>query len=116
MDAHPIDYDVHGAVGVRLLDASTADAAAVDRQLGPVRAPLGREPDIVVRFVDRLPRSGPVRLLGLGEAAFTEDAFLLLRSRHKARARVRVDLATVGARCEIVSEHGVPAIPLLVAI
>jgi hypothetical protein len=116
MDAHPIDYDVHGAVGVRLLDASAADAAAVDRQLGPIRAPLRREPDIVVRFVDRVPCSGPVRLLGLGEAGFTDDAFLLLRSRHKARARVRVDLATIGARSEIVSEHRVPAIPLLVAI
>ena len=116
MDARPIDYDVHGAAGVRLVDASPADAAAVDRQLGPIRAPLRGEPDILVRFVDALSTSGPVRLLGVGEAAFTDDAFLLLRSRHKARARVRVDLATVGSRCEIVSEHGVPAIPLLVAI
>jgi hypothetical protein len=116
MEARSIEYDVHGAAGVRLLDASAADAAAVDRQLGPIRAPLRRDPDIVVRFVDRLATSGPVRLLGVGEAAFTDDAFLLLRSRHKARARVRVDLATVGARSEIVSEHGVPAIPLLVAI
>src|ERR671933_790459 len=97
MAANPVDYDVHGAAGVRLLDASAADAAAVDRQLGPIRAPLRGEPDIVVRFVDALATSGPLRLLGVGEAAFTDDAFLLLRSRHKARARVRVDLATVGS-------------------
>jgi hypothetical protein len=111
-----IDYDVHGFAGVRLLDAAPADAAAVDRQLGPLRAPLGRDPDIVVRFVERLETSGPVRLLGVGEAAFTDDAFLLLRSRHKARARVRVDVERIGRGCEIVCERGVPAIPLLVAI
>jgi hypothetical protein len=50
------------------------------------------------------------------EAAFTRDAFLLLRSRLKARARVRVPLERVGARCELVCEHGLPAVPLLIAI
>ena len=111
-----IDYDIHGLVGVRLLGAAPRDAAAVDRQLGGVRAPLHRDPDVVVRFVDRVEVAGPVRLLGLGEAGFSDDAFLLLRSRHKARARVRVDVERIGRGCEIVAERGVPAIPLLVAI
>jgi hypothetical protein len=116
MRTPPIDYDVHGLAGVRLLDAGPADAAAVDRQLGGLRAELRRDPDVVVRFVDRLDVPGPVRLLGLGEAAFSEDAFLLLRSRHKARARVRVDVERAGRGCQIVSERGIPAVPLLVPI
>jgi hypothetical protein len=111
-----IDYDVHGLAGVRVLGAAPADAAVIDRQLGGLRAPLDRDPDVVVRFVDRLEVAGPVRLLGVGEAGFSDDAFLLLRSRHKARARVRVDVERIGRGCEIVSERGVPAIPLLVAI
>jgi hypothetical protein len=111
-----IDYDVHGVAGVRVLGATAGDAEAVDRQLGPLRAPLHRDPDVVVRFVDRLDVAGPVRLLGQGEAAFTDDAFLLLRSRHKARARVRVDVEHIGRGGEVVAERGAPAVPLLVAM
>src|SRR5919107_3546463 len=112
----PTDYDIHGLVGVRVLDASAADAAVVDRQLGGLRGLLDRDPDVVVRFVDRLEVKGPLRLLGVGDAAFDDDAFLLLRSRHKAPVRVRIDVARIGRGCEIVAERGVPAIPLLPAI
>jgi hypothetical protein len=115
MATTPIDYDVHGLVGVRLLGAAPGDAAAVDRQLGGLRGPLRRDPDVVVRFVDRLEISRPMRLLGAGEAGFTEDAFLLLRSRHKTPARVRVDVERIGGGGEIVVERGAPAVPLLVA-
>ena len=110
-----IDYDLHGLAGVRLVDATPRDAAAVSRQLGPIRSPLDREPDIVVRFVDRLPTTR-LRYLGAGEAAFTDDAFLVLRSKHKAPAKVSIPFAQVGDRCEIVCERGLPAIPLLVPI
>jgi hypothetical protein len=113
----PVDYDLHGLAGVRLLDAAAGDVAAVDRQLGPIRGALRREPDIVVRFVDELEVRGPVRLLGLAEAGFSDDAFLLLRSRHKARARVQLPLDEAGGdRCEIVCERGLPAVPLLIAV
>jgi hypothetical protein len=115
MPPEAIDYDVHALAGVRLVGATAQDAAAVDRQLGPIRKPLDREPDVVVRFVDRLDTKGPVRLLGVDEAGFTEDAFLVLRSRHKARARVRIPLERVGRECELVCERGLPAVPLLVA-
>jgi hypothetical protein len=111
-----VDYDLQGLAGVRLVDASPGDAAAVDRQLGPIRRPLERDPDVVVRFVDRLAVNGPVRLLGVDDAGFTDDAFLVLRSRHKARARVRIPLERAGRRCEIVCERGLPAVPLLIAI
>jgi hypothetical protein len=111
-----VDYDLHGLVGIRVIGGGDAELRAVDRQLGPLRAPLGRDPDVVVRFVDELPVRGPVRLLDLDDAGFDDDAFLVLRSRHKSRARVRIPVEQIGARCEIVAERGVAAVPLLIPI
>jgi hypothetical protein len=111
-----VDFDVHGLAGVRLRNASPRDVGVVGRQLGPLRTRLDREPDIVIRFVDRLEAASPRRYLGLGEAAFTDDAFVVLRSKHKAPAKVRVDLSRVGEQIEIVCERGLPAVPLLIPI
>jgi len=111
-----IDFDLHGLASIRLLNASPGDVAAVTQQLGPIRAPLGRDPDIIIQFVDRLPLSSRVRYLGLDEAGFTDDAFLVLRSKHKARARVQIPFEQIGKRCEILCEHGLPAVPLLIPI
>ena len=110
------DFDLHGLVGVRLLNASASDAAAVARQLGPLPSTLDREPDIVIRFVDRLALSSRVRYLGVDEAGFTDDAFLVLRSRHKAPARVQIPFAAIGKSCEIVCESGLPAVPFLIPV
>jgi hypothetical protein len=114
--ARHADFDLHGLVGIRVLDWHADDRSAVGTQLGLLEEPLNREPDIVIRFVDRLDTSGPLRQIGVGEAAFDDDAFIILRSRHKAPAKVRIDLDAIGRRCEIVCERGVRAIPLLLAI
>jgi hypothetical protein len=111
-----VDFDLHGLASVRLLGASPADVAAVRRQLGPVQAPLDREPDIVIRFVDRLAAGSRIRFVGVGEAAFTDDSFLVLRSRHKAPARVGIAFTQIGESVEIVCERGLPAVPLLIPI
>src|SRR5919108_2649495 len=110
------EFDLHGLVGIRVLGADPRDEAAVARQLGPTRAALRGEPDIVVRFVDRLETSSPLRYLGRGEAAFTEDAFLVLRGKHKAATRVAIPFHEVGGRIEIVCESGGPAAPFLTPI
>ena len=111
-----VDFDLHGLAGIRLLAPSPGDVAAVRRQLGLVAGRLEREPDVVIRFVDRLAAGSRVRFVGLGEAAFTDDAFLVLRSKHKAPARVELDLAQVGEPVEIVCERGLPAVPFLIPI
>ena len=111
-----VEYDLHGIVGVRLVGATPADVAAVDGQLGSIRAPLDREPDIVVRFVDRLELGSRVRYVGLDDAAFTDDAFLILRSRHKSPARTQIAFDSLGGRCEIVCERGSPGVPLLIPV
>jgi len=111
-----VDFDLHGFVGIRLIDAAPSDVAAVRRQLGLPAVELGRTPDIVCRFVDRLALHGTLRRIGRDEAGFTDDAYLILRARHKSRARVQMPMADVGSRCEIVCERGVSAVPLLIAV
>lgn len=110
------DYDLHGLVGIRVVDASPSDAAAVGAQLGPIAAPLSREPDIVIRFVDRLPLTAPLRLLGIDDAGYTDEAFVILRSKHKSPARVKIPFQAIGGRCEIVCDRGLAAVPLLIPI
>jgi hypothetical protein len=110
------DFDLHGLASIRLVGSSPADAAAVTRQLGPLGAIVDRDPDIVIRFVDRIQRSAHVRYVGLEDAGFTDDAFLVLRSKHKSPARVKIDFSQIGGPTEIVCERGVTAVPLLIPI
>ena len=112
----PIDYDLHGMVGIRLLNATPQDTAVITQQVGPIQARLNREPDIIIRFVDHLPTSSHIRFLGVNDAGFTDEAFLVLRSKHKAQTKVQIPLDKIGQRCEIVCERGLPAVPLLMAI
>jgi hypothetical protein len=111
------DFDLHGIVGIRLLNATPSDVAAVRRQLGPIQAPLSRTPDIVICFVDKIPSAAPVRYLGLDDVGFTEDAFLLFRGKYQMRVKVQIPFQHIGSQqCEIVCESGLPAVPLLIAI
>lgn len=111
-----VDYDLHGVVGVRLLEASAADAAAVDRQLGPLRAPLSREPDITLRFSDSLPAPESLVYIGLNDAAFTPEAFYILKGKHKSSVKVRLPFEQLGGPVELLCERGLPAVPLLIAL
>ena len=111
-----IDFNLHDLVSIRLVGASARDAKAVGRQLGPIRRPFDGEPDVTIEFVDRLETRGTLRFLGKDEAAFTDDAFIVLRSKHKSRARVQIPMERVGEPLTIVAERGVPAIPLLIPI
>ena len=117
MRTETVDFDLHGIVGIRLINAAPGDLAAVRRQLGPIQRPLSRTPDILIRFVDRLPLSSPIRYLGVDDAGFTDDAFLIFRGKHQATVRVQIPFDQIGTQqCEIVCESGVPAVPLLIAI
>lgn len=111
------DFDLHGIVGIRLINAGPGDLAAVKRQLGPIQSVLSRDPDIVIRFVDRMQLSSSVRYIGVEDAGFTEDAFLILRGKYQTSIKVQIPFDQIGSRqCEIVCESGVPAVPLLIAI
>lgn len=112
--AQQIDYDLHGLVGLRLVNASAHDAAAVARQLGPMQKPLDREPDIVVRFVQQLP-TPRLRCLGKDKGGFTDQGYFVLR-HNKQSVKVRIPFEQIGNRCEILCESGAHSVPLLMHI
>ena len=67
------DFDLHGLVGVRVVDGTPADVAVVGRQLGHPETTLDREPDLTVRFVDRLAPAS-LTLVGVGESGYDDDS------------------------------------------
>ena len=115
MERATADFDLHGLAAVRLVDADERDIAAVARQLGPLPRRLHREPDIVIRFVDRIEHASRLRYLGARDAGWTDDGFFVLRSR-KQPVVLRLPMDRIGGRCELVVERGVPAIPFLIAV
>ena len=99
-----------------MINASPRDAAAVTGQLGPALVGPCRDPDITVEFTDRIPLSSAVRYVGVDDAGFTDDAFLVLRGSHKSRVKVQIPFHEIGRECRIVCESGLSAVPFLVAI
>jgi hypothetical protein len=111
------DFNLRDLLHLRLVDATEQEAGGVQRQVGPIAAPFPGAPDLVVRFVDAIPGTEDLRYIGLNDAAFTKDAFLVLKGKNKARIKVMVPFDQIGRQTvEIVCERGVRSIPLLVSI
>lgn len=106
-----LDFDLHGVIGVRLIDATPREVAAVRAQLGGLTYPLQRDPDIVVRFVPHLPTPG-LRYVEMGRSGFTDQGFFILSHRRRP-VRVRMPFGFPEEPCEIVCEHGLRSVPLL---
>jgi hypothetical protein len=108
------EFDIHGVLGIRLVDPSPQDVAAVRKHLGPLQKSLLREPDITLRFVKHFP---PYRLqhLGPNQTGFTDDAFFVFDGRANG-AMARIPFDRVGGPCEIVCERGMGSVPFLMPI
>lgn len=110
-----VDFDLHGLIGIRLVNPSEADIKTVKKQLGSLKVTsLDREPDITIRFETYLPLP-ELKYLGRDQAGFTDDGFFILNSK-KSKAKARIPFETIGSQCEIVCETGLRAVPLLIAI
>lgn len=115
-DRRTVDFDLHGLARIRLIEATPKDIAAVVRQVGPIEAPVRGVADITIRFVDEIPLHGPLRIVGLDMGGYTDDSFIVLRSKHKSQGRVRIPLDEIGGRFEIECERGAAAVPQLIPI
>src|SRR3954470_297917 len=111
-----VDFDLHGIVGIRVLDARPTNVETLTRQVGPLRAPLTRDPDITIRFVDELPESRPMTYANWPESAATEDAFYLLRGKDGVTARTRLPIDAIGDGCHVVCERRAGHVPHLLAL
>lgn len=109
-----MDFNIHGLVGIRLVNATADDVAAVARQLGSMKGAITGEPDITIRF-ERHIELANLRLLGLNFSGFTDDGYYIVYNK-KAPAKVRIPFDEIGGPCEIVCESGLRAVPLLIAI
>jgi hypothetical protein len=113
--------DLHGLLSVALLDAAPGDVDAVRRQLGPLPetvATLSATPasGVTIRFVDRLEIPDGLRPLGR-DAAFGDEAFVIVRGRRKTHVRVRIPVERIGSESiELVAERGLRAVPYLLPI
>jgi hypothetical protein len=110
-------FNISGLLRLHLIGATSAEALAVQRQIGCSCAAASETgADLTIRWVDRLITQGRVRILGDHDVAYTDNAFMLLRGKHKRRVRVQIPFDTAGSSCEIVCERGATSVPLLVPI
>jgi hypothetical protein len=107
-------FDLNGLVGLRVVDGTPSDVAVVRRQLGHAETTLEREPDLTIRFVDRLAR-GHLTLVGVGESGYDDDAFYLLQARGGSTRRTMMPFDRLGPGAEIVCERGISGVPHLLA-
>lgn len=107
----PMDFDLHGIVGVRVINARTEEAAGVRAQLGPILRPLKRPPDLTVRFVPQLPVPG-LRYIEPGRSGFTKDGYFILAHRRRPVV-ARMPFGAAGNEYEIECEHGTRSVPML---
>lgn len=114
MDGQTTQFDMHGVLGIALVDPSPADLKAVTKHLGPLQRPLLREPDITIRFEKNL---APLSLQHLGQKqnAFTDDAFFVFDEANTG-AMARIPFGQVGGPCEIVCTRGRGWVPLLLPL
>jgi thymidylate kinase len=115
MTRRAVDFDLHGVVRVRVLDADPADEAKVARQLGlPTFEPEG-EADLVIRFVDAVTRQ-PLTYVGLGDTGFNGDGFFVLAGPGSTTGRTRIPFDQLGDHPEILCERDVPTVPHLLTM
>jgi hypothetical protein len=112
-----ITIGLHGLLSIAVRDAGRRELAAIRRQLGPLaEVRPSSEPDIVIRFVERLATDGRLHQIGL-DAAFDEASFYVLRGRRKTSVRVRLPVDRLGTTpLEILAERGLGAVPFLLPI
>jgi hypothetical protein len=104
-----VDFDLHGIIGIRLINPSAADVAAVAQHVGPWELPLSRDPEIVIRFVKHLPLPPGARWVGPGKAAYTQKSFYLVAGDKMGE----IAFDQLDDQIELRCESGGHAIPLL---
>ena len=109
-----VDHDVHGLVGIRMVDPPGEVVGSVVRELGPSAADcLERDPDITVTFVDSLPFAARPRQLDGGAAAYDDEYFYIADKPHNY---VRIDFVTLGEQSTMMAPRTAGVIPLLVPV
>ncbi len=97
-----VDYDIHGVLGLRLIDPTSSLSRLVARQMDPWRpGPLASEPDVSISRLRSTPSRGSRYRLGDAgdsqECEFNDSEFIL----RKGGMALSIPFASVGAGCVI---------------
>ena len=106
-----VEFDIHGIVGIRLVNPSEYDIKYISKLLSQFRSDLTREPDITIVYKKKWDL-GNISYLGLNEAGFNDDGFYILTSGRQP-LKVKIPFEQIEDKCEIVCEQGILGIPLL---
>lgn len=105
-----VDYDIQGALAVRLVGPSRNDVREAEKVLGRPTALLDREPEVVIRYGED---HSEVRPSGFGRPATDDpDRFLPIQELGSV-ARTRVRMKDGGRTCEVLAQKNRGAVPLL---
>lgn len=115
--AHTVDFDLHGVVGIRVLDAGRQELDAIRRQLGPIERSLkARAPDIVIRFSRMPSEPSDLRHITLGHTAHDPRHYYVLRDDRGRQTMTSLPMRDVGGPCEIACSRGTRGIRTLLAV
>lgn len=104
-----MDFDIHGIVGIRLVNPQKSDIKFLSEKLGKFNKPLNREPDIIFNFTKKIDIPS-FTYLGL-TAIFTEDSFFAVS--RKENLLMKIPFETFGEKSEYLIESGCYDIPWL---
>lgn len=110
-----VDYDIHGLVGIRLIDPSAPDVEAVSEQIG-LPEPLSRDPDISIRFVKEVGLRRPLKWIEPGALGFAEEGLFVFASDGGAEPASRVNVDASSRRWQLESRSGLGTVPLLLPL
>jgi hypothetical protein len=108
---HFVDLDYFGAVGIRFINVSEKEVRFIVDGFSVFKTELKREPDIIIRFVDKL-KTPNIVFLDLNFAAFDENNFYLITDSIEKK-KVNIPFDKIGQKLEMVCERGIKSIPLL---
>ena len=106
-----IEIDYLGAVGIRFENITRKEVCSIVNNFSEFEKGLNREPDIIVRFIDKL-ETPRLTFLGLDYAAFDKQNFYLI-SDSVDKKKVSIPFDKIGQQLEIICEKGIKSIPLL---
>jgi hypothetical protein len=109
-----LDFDLHGVLGIRVVNATGKDATSFALRFGYYQGPLDREADITIRFEDELAPPS-MTYIGLNSTAFSKDRFYLL-DKKDGKVVAQIPMDNIGKRCEIVFQSGIGIKDLLFEI
>lgn len=107
-----VDFNLHGIVGIRLINPSDSDVKIIRKKFEIVPENLTNNPDLVITYVNEFELSD-LTFIGLNTAGYNKDGFFIL-SNGKDDVKIKIPFEDIGLKqVKIICESGSPDIPLL---